>query len=40
MIGDSHLKRINMRQLKKNLAKDLATLNVLGVRIPNNKIIL
>ena len=36
IIGDSHLKRINKRQFKKILAKDLATLNVLVVRIPNN----
>ena len=35
IIGDSHLKQIR-ENLEKNLAKDLATLNVLVVRIPNN----
>ena len=34
ILGGSHLKRINKRQLEKNLAKDLATLNILVVRIP------
>ena len=39
IIWDSHLKWIK-RNLEKNLVKDLATLNVIAMQIPNNWIVL
>ena len=40
IIGNSHLKKKIKGNLEKNLAKDLATLNALVVRISNNEIVI